>query len=130
MVRQNDLSNAAPHELPNDSFPDDVLEQTSPLDLSVSNEHESLPLKSTWNEDACLPETGGSDEQKMESSSQDTGVQCGVADLLSMMEEYHKDTSEEDMPSWFVSAMSMTRNSTGMVTSQYYHYKLIKLPRV
>ena len=50
--------------------------------------------------------------------SNEVGVQCDLIDFLAMLEEYRRNTGEDVTP-WFVSAMNMSRDDTGMLMSIY-----------
>lgn len=49
-----------------------------------------------------------------DASSKEVGIQCDLIDFLAMLEEYHRNTGEDVTP-WFVSAMNMSRDDTGML---------------
>ena len=91
VLEETQLANA-PDDLIH--FPEDFLESPGALS-NGETDAESLP----------------SDEP--DAFSKDIGVQCDIVDVLAMLAEYQRNANDGDMP-WFVSAMNMAREDTGM----------------
>ena len=117
MVRQSDSVDAFPtDEHPDEEFPlENVLEETAvdnaPFDsMDLSEDYPgSLHGMPT---DETDPDSWIADDA--DASSKDIGIQCDLVDFLAMFAEYQKNPDEADVP-WFVSAMNMTRDDTGML---------------
>ena len=113
MVRQGDFDQDGDHA-ETDSICENVAEEAPLFDISddVSHEREDLPLNSTWEVVSHAPNANANGGEIV-TLSEDVGVQCNLADLISVFEYYHRDPREEVVPSWFVSAMNVTRDSSG-----------------
>ena len=113
MVRESNGVDALPTDEHSDveSQFENILEETalanSPINLiNLSEDSPRSPhyitSSSSWN------------AEEGDAFSKDVGVQCDLVDFLTMLDEYQKNTNENVMP-WFVSAMNMSRDDTGML---------------
>ena len=91
VLEETQLANA-PDDLI--QFPEDFLESSGALS-NGETDAESLPC------------------DEPDAFSKDIGVQCDIVDVLAMLAEYQRNANDGDMP-WFVSAMNMAREDTGM----------------
>lgn len=116
-MRQSDSVDAFPtDEHPAEEFPlENVLEETAvdnaPFDsMDLSEDYPGSPHGMPTDEtdpDSWIADGG-------DASFKDISIQCDLVDFLAMFAEYQKNPDEADVP-WFVSAMNMTRDDTGML---------------
>lgn len=120
VVRQSDSVDALPTdehsdvEYPFENFLEETPDANPPSDSMFPSERstrslDDMPIDET-DPDSWIAKEG-------DASSNDIGIQCDIVDLLATLAEYQKNTNEDDLP-WFVSAMNMSRDDTGMPVTE------------